>query len=280
MIQFVRSQAFTAAFFAIVALTSIASAQDDLQAKVSQGISIQQSKFKPLKHQMDGVYAKYTSKSSVFYEVIRWLEKNPSTAEQQRKLEIARLEARLEALKEVQSMTSGDSVKNVKATIETAHGRIEDVKDEQRTALRPLERQRSALKREFKVQQDTLEPIMEGLFRDKGDNEITSDLKRSYASFSLETCSASGHYKRDGKTSSACMLQIKLVHDEVAKEKLGKFDNKYPIVDKNDTNLKFLVNNALVTIYSSDAGLKKDNLGKTIMGVVDIDKLASMLPQK
>lgn len=254
-------------------------AQEDQKSMVAECINIQRTKFRPLQQETSALYGRFASRSGAFYEVIRWLEDNPATAEQKRQLEIARLEAKLEAMKEIKSMTTGEALKDVKATIEAAHGRLEDVKDEQRVAMRPLERKRSALRREFGPQGKSVEPTMEALFLESGGNESTSDLKRSYSSFSMETGTTHGHYKRGDKNSAVCMLQITLVHDDVAKDELGKFDQKYPIVDKSDTRLEILVGDALVTIYSNDKAFKKENLGKALTGLVDLDKLIALLPE-
>lgn len=254
-----------------------ASAQDDAVKKmVNECLEANRTKFKPLKAESDAIYSKYSYRSSAARDVIRWLEENPAIAERKRQEEIAKLTARLEALKSMESKTTGDGLNDVKATVETVHTMIDDADDDRRSELRPLERKRSALQREFKDRENELEPIMEGLFFEKGANELTSELTRSYASFSYATAEASGQYKRGDKGSSVCNVRVTMIHEKKADEKLGKLDDKYPIVYKRDTQMDVLVGDVLVNVYSSDAAFKKDGLGKLLTGLVDLEKLMAI----
>ncbi|MEL7498067.1 MAG: hypothetical protein AAFN77_10680 [Planctomycetota bacterium] len=268
---------FCVVMAAIILPMNLVQAQQEEQALVTACIDAQKTKFRPLKKQSDAIYNRFANQSSATREVIRWLEDNPAVAEEKRLAEVARLTARLEAMKSLKDLTTGDALKDVKTTIETGHSQMEDLNDARADELRPIERQRSALQREFKDQEDKLEPIMEALFFEKGNNELTKDLNRNYASFSYLSGESGGQFKKGDVNSTVCSLRVYLVHDSIADEKLGKLDEKYPIVSQRDSQLEILVGDALVTLYSSKSEYNKENLGKTLTGLVDLEKLQSLL---
>lgn len=265
--------------FTFLCLTQLA-AQEDGQKMVADCISAQKEKFLPLKHQTDQIYSVYASRGSVVREAIRWLEKTPAVAEQKRLDEIAKLTARLETLKSLEGMTSGDAIAedNLKGTIEKAYTLIDDFDDQRDEARRPFEKQKSALERQFKPNQEKLKPVLVSLFREVGDNEMTAEIKRSYASFYYAMAEASAQFKRGDK--SACSIRVILVHDDMPDEKLGKMDDKYPYITQRDSQLEILVGTAKVSIYASDSALRKDNLPKTLKGLVDLEALEKLVRSK
>ncbi len=259
-------------------LPALTQAQDDNKALIDECVQAQKEKFEPLQTKSTNLYGVHSARSSVYYEIIRWLEANPEDAEANRQHEIEKAEARLEELKAAQNLTSGDAVSEDKVakTIEEAHVKIEDIGDDRTVAMRPLDREKSALQREFSDQEDKLEPFMESLFPEQGSGELTSDLARSYASFSYSTAQASGQYKRDGKTL-ACSLRIYLVAPQRAQKDLGKVADKYTIVSKSTNQLDVLVGNGMVNIYTSDRKLNGDSLEKVLLELLDLEKLAELM---
>lgn len=259
-----------------LARPSTSAAQDNLKTMVAECIAAQAEKFNPLKLESDAVYSKFANQSSAARDIIRWIEEGPALAEQKRQIEVDRLKARLETLESLKSMTTDESLKDPSATITKIQTKIDDIDDERAIAARPIERTRTELQREFKDREDQLEPVMEALCFEKGQNELTSSLMRSYASFTYSTAQVSGQYKKEEKGSIVCTIRIFLDPSKSADPKLGMLNDKYPIVAKRDTQLEIMVGKAIVEIYSSANDFKKDNLGTTVIGLVDVEKLAGM----
>jgi len=68
-----------------------------------------------------------------------------------------------------------------------------------------------------------------------------------------------------------------LVNDKVAAEKLGKLDNRFPIVRRSKNQLEVLVGNCRVTGYSTDEACNEDSLDAMLSDLFDFDKLEALL---
>jgi len=149
---------------------STCSAQQDGSELVNQCLESHAEEFQPLAKERSVIYQQFSNRTSAVHNIVRWLEKDPDTADQERVNEIARLEARLKALQDHANLTNAESAKNVAATIELANVTLEDINDERALALKPLNRRKSALQRQYKPQEDLLKPVMLSLFRESDDS--------------------------------------------------------------------------------------------------------------
>lgn len=266
-----------ATLFLLVAIVpSTGFSQSDAKALVDDLVKAHAEEFKPLKAQQSTVEQQFSSRRYAIQRIIYWLKEDPKTADAKRLREIAEIEARLAELKSNAELTSAKSIDDVKSTIETANVTIEDINDERMLALKPINRKFSALQRKYRDQEEKLEPVIEGLFRESGINSA-SELKRSYASFNYSSGSASGNFKKDGDKKTVCTCMIYLADDKPAKEKLGKLNDTYPICYAAKTQMEIRVGNARVTIYSSNSKFNDKAIGETLSNVVDLEKLASLV---
>jgi hypothetical protein len=267
------------AVFGLLAAVTIpvtVTAQDDAKALVNEFLKAHAEEFKPLKNDKSSVEQKFSGRRYAIQRILYWLKEDPKTADSKRLKEIAEAEARLAELKANADLTSAAGIKDVKATVENANILIEDIDDERTMALKPFKRKLSALERKYEEQEDKLEPIIEGLFREQG-IESGSELTRSYASFNYSSGSGSGSFKMKGEDKTACGCGIYLADEKPAKEKLGKLNDKYPICYSSKTQLEIRVGAARVTIYSSNPKYTDKALGETLTNLVDLEKLESLV---
>lgn len=258
-------------------LCSTTFAQQDERVLMKECLQAHTEEFQPLSNERDDLYKRFSNRSLSVRNILRWLKEDPKTAEAKRVQEISELEARLESLKEFAKFTTPEAIEDAAATIELANVAIEDIDDERTTAIKPLSRKQSALQRKYQDQEGKLKPAVLSVFREAGDSEATSGLTRSYASFSYSSGSASGTYKREDGTKAACTCYVYLANDKVAKDKYGKFEEKYPIIYCSKNQLEVLVGPCRVTVYSRDKEFSDKSLDATMSALVDFEKIEALL---
>ena len=70
---------------------------------------------------------------------------------------------------------------------------------------------------------------------------------------------------------------IYLVNEKTGQEKFGLFAEKYPIAYRSKSQLEVVVDNVLVTIYSSDPELNDKQIDETLTSLIDFEALEAML---
>ena len=261
----------------VTLLGSTSFGQQDDKTLFQECLQAQDQEFLPLTQERDALFQQFSSRATSVRRILTWLEEDYRTADAKRKTEIELLESRLKTLKENAKLTSPEATKNVATSIETANAMIADIEKQQDAAIKPFSRKLFALKREHKAQELTLEPIMMSLFRDRGDSQTTSALRKRYGSFSYSAGNSSATYKLEGKEKSAVICYIYLSNEKVGKQEYGLFNNKYPIAYRGSNQLEIIVGRTLITIYASDRRWAGKQLNATLSSLIDIEKLEMML---
>jgi hypothetical protein len=261
----------TLAAASVLLISNTLMAQSEEAALLTDCLKAHADAFQPLEVKRKALYNKFANKSSAVRSIVRWIEDNPKSADSKRLDEIARLETLLAGMKSNAALTGAEALKDPETAIEDANVLIEDIDDERKTALRPIERERSKLTRSFKDQESKLEPVMEGLFRETG-----AGVKRKYASFSYANGSANATFQQEEKGPTVVTCYIYLVNTKPAKEKLGKAKDKYPIAYQSKNQIEILVGPTRVTAYSSNKDFNDKKLADTLFELVDLEKLETL----
>ena len=261
----------------VMSLESTCFAQQEGKALLTECLKVHAEEFQPLAKERDGLYQKHSNYVLSIRSIVRWLEQDPQKADTKRLKEIAGLEARLQALKDQSNLTSDQNVKDVVATIEAANETLKKLKNQHSLKVKPLTRRFTTLQRKYKAAETKLKPVMLKLLREKGNSKATAELTRSYGSFSYSSGTTNGSYKREGQSKSAVICYIYLVNEKTGQEKFGLFAEKYPIAYRSKSQLEVVVDNVLVTIYSSDPELNDKQIDETLTSLIDFEALEAML---
>ena len=270
--QFLAIVTLAATFFAPPSF-----AQQDDKALLQDCLRAQAKEFQPLVQQQSEIYKEFTNRAAAIRNIKYWLEEDYKTADVKRIQEIAALEARLKVLKDNANLTRGKAASEAEASEDATHRMLKKLDDARNKAVEPLSRKLSALRRNYKRQEIILDPVMMGLFRERGNTDATTNLKKSFGTFSFSSGTASATYKRKDALESAAICFIYLVNDKVGKKKYGLFNDKHPIVYRSQHKLEILVGQTRVTISSSDKAIVDNGLDAALSSLVDIKKLESML---
>ncbi len=272
-----RKQILAACTLSALFFGSTCIAQQDEKALFEQCLKSQAEEFQPLARERDAVQRKYSSRTSAVRYIIRWLEKDPETADAHRLEEIATLEAKLEAFKANANFTSAEAIKDVATAVESANVMVEDISDELNIAIKPLARKKSSLQRKYEKQEKQLKPVLAGIFRESGGSEATTGLTRAYGSFSYSAGIANASYKRGEDRKTVCNCFLYLGNDKKADEELGEFADKYPIASRSKYQLDVIVGSCRVSAYSTDKQLLEEGLDAAMSSLVDFEKLERLL---